>query len=355
MHDRQFFLRDLDAGRRLDLMLVAAVTSVLVIRFYLDVTGYPKIGGESLHIAHMLWGGLLMVAALVLATSFLGRGPRQWAAFLGGLGFGTFIDEIGKLLTHDNDYFYEPAVSLIYVAMVLLYLAGRSLHRERLATRADYLANAMVEMLEVPRGDLDPHEQKRALSYLDRAGDGAVADHLRAVFREAPLVPVTQPSRAQRLVQRLVNAYRRIAATAWFGRLLIALFAAGVLVDILRLFALARLLPDAGETLLQVPLISALPLDTSHYTLTQWLQMGSTFLAGIFAAAGIFWVFRDRLMALRMFQRSIFVSLFLTQVFIFYRVQWYGLIALAVNLMTLVALRFMIEEERPLMAGDFRR
>lgn len=350
MHDRQAFLRDFEAGRRLDLMLVAAVTSVLVIRFYLVVTGYPTIGGESLHIAHMLWGGLLMAAALALGTSFLGRHPRQWAAFLGGLGFGAFIDEIGKFLTHDNDYFYEPAVSLIYVAMVLLYLGGRSLHRERLATRADYLANAMVDVLEVSREDLDRREQERALRYLDHAGDGAVADHLRAILHEAELVPVTGPGRAQRLAQRLVDVYRRIAATAWFGRLLITLFAAGVLVDVLRLFALARLLPEAGETLLQVPLISALPLDTSRYTFAQWLQMGSTFLTGIFAAAGIFWVFRDRLKALRMFQRSLLVSLFLTQVFIFYRVQWYGLIGLAVNLLVLVALRFMIEEERRLQA-----
>lgn len=350
MHDRQAFLRDFEAGRRLDLMLVAAVTSVLMIRFYLVVTGYPTIGGESLHIAHMLWGGLLMAAALVLAASFLGRRPRQWAAVLGGLGFGTFIDEIGKFLTHDNDYFYEPAVSLIYVAMVLLYLGGRSLHRERMATRADYLANAMVEVLEVSREDLDRREQERALRYLDHAGDGSVADHVRAVLREAELVPVTRPGRAQRLAQLLVAAYRRIAATVWFGRLLITLFAAGVLVDILRLFALARLLPEAGETLLHVPLISALPLDTSHYTFSQWLQMGSTFLAGIFATAGIFWVFRDRLKALRMFQRSLLVSLFLTQVFIFYRVQWYGLIGLAVNLLVLAALRFMIEEERRLPA-----
>nr|MEE4269245.1 hypothetical protein [Candidatus Krumholzibacteria bacterium] len=41
----------------LDLVLVMAVLSVLLIRFYLHLTGYPRVGGDSLHIAHMLWAG----------------------------------------------------------------------------------------------------------------------------------------------------------------------------------------------------------------------------------------------------------------------------------------------------------
>ena len=46
-----------------------------------------------------------------------------------------------------------------------------------------------------------------------------------------------------------------------------------------------------------------------------------------------------------MFQRSILVSIFLTQVFMFYREQWAGLYLLAFNLLMLVALDFMIERE----------
>ncbi|MGH7908854.1 MAG: hypothetical protein ACRENW_03265, partial [Thermodesulfobacteriota bacterium] len=52
--------RNFDAGNYLENFLVAAVAAVLVIRLFLKMTGYPQIGGSSLHIAHMLWGGLLM-------------------------------------------------------------------------------------------------------------------------------------------------------------------------------------------------------------------------------------------------------------------------------------------------------
>jgi hypothetical protein len=46
-----------------------------------------------------------------------------------------------------------------------------------------------------------------------------------------------------------------------------------------------------------------------------------------------------------MFQRGILVSVFLTQVFMFYHAQWAGLVVLAFNLLVLLALDFMIEHE----------
>ena len=55
--------------------LVAGVASILAIRVYLILTGYPQLGGGGLHIAHMLWGGLLMLVALILMLAFLGRRP----------------------------------------------------------------------------------------------------------------------------------------------------------------------------------------------------------------------------------------------------------------------------------------
>src|ERR1700730_19206382 len=99
------FSRDLAAARYLDLFVVGGVSAVLSIRFILRITGYPSLGGARFHIAHMLWGGLLMAAALLLCLSFLGNRTRLWAAFLGGGGVRTFIHEIGKFITPDNNSF----------------------------------------------------------------------------------------------------------------------------------------------------------------------------------------------------------------------------------------------------------
>lgn len=95
-------LRNADAAALLETFFVTAVVSFLGIRAFLALTGYPRIGGGGLHIAHMLWGGLLMLLALGLLLLFLDRSLQWLAAAVAGLGFGTFIDEIGKFLTADN-------------------------------------------------------------------------------------------------------------------------------------------------------------------------------------------------------------------------------------------------------------
>jgi len=145
---RRPFIRNFAAGPHLDWFLVLAVCTVLGIRFYLRLTGYPQIGGDTLHIAHMLWGGLMMLGALIILLSFLGRGSERLAVLVGGVGFGTFIDEVGKFITQDNDYFFQPTVAIIYVVFILVYLAIRAIHRDRLATHQEYLVNALQELTE---------------------------------------------------------------------------------------------------------------------------------------------------------------------------------------------------------------
>ena len=63
-----------------------------------------------------------MLAALLLLIVYLDRPIQHLAVIVAGLGFGTFIDEIGKFVTADNDYFFRPAVALIYVVLVVLFL-----------------------------------------------------------------------------------------------------------------------------------------------------------------------------------------------------------------------------------------
>ena len=98
--------------------LVSAVVTVMLTRAFLAATGYPQLGGGGLHVAHVLWGGLLMALGFVVLLSFVGPAVRPLGALLGGVGFGLFVDEIGKFVTSDNNYFYAPTAALIYAVEI---------------------------------------------------------------------------------------------------------------------------------------------------------------------------------------------------------------------------------------------
>ena len=121
--------RDVDFSTRLQTFLVAGVTMVLVIRTQLWLTNYPQLGGDGLHIAHLLWGGVFMALTIGLLLIYRNRAIYTPAAILGGIGFGFFIDELGKFITSDNDYFFQPAAALIYLVFVTIFLIIRALDR----------------------------------------------------------------------------------------------------------------------------------------------------------------------------------------------------------------------------------
>lgn len=122
-------VKNQDADEHLELFFVSAVSSVLVIRFFLAITGYPQISPGDLHVAHMLWGGLLMMFAMMLVLSYTNRWVGMAASIMGGIGFGTFIDELGKFITKDNDYFFRPTVAILYVIFVGLFFLFRTIGR----------------------------------------------------------------------------------------------------------------------------------------------------------------------------------------------------------------------------------
>src|SRR5438132_3019019 len=98
----------------LDTSLVSAIATVVIIRIFLEATGYPQLGGGGLHIAHVLWGGLGMLVAIVLLLLYLTPATRLIAAIVGGAGFGAFVAELGKFVTTDNDYVFYPTAAILY-------------------------------------------------------------------------------------------------------------------------------------------------------------------------------------------------------------------------------------------------
>jgi hypothetical protein len=177
--------------------LTAFATSVIGTRLFLELTGYPQLGDGVLHIAHALWGGLLLLVAVLLPLIVANRWARTLSAVLSGLGVGLFIDEIGKFITQKNDYFFPPAAPVIYAVfllLVLLFLFVRNVGKP--SPRAE-MYRALTSLGELLDNNLDPRELESLLARLNAARQAdqphvaglATALHTYLQETDIPLVP----------------------------------------------------------------------------------------------------------------------------------------------------------------------
>jgi hypothetical protein len=331
-------VRNVDAGSFLESFLLAAVSAVLVIRVYLELTGYPQIGGGGLHIAHMLWGGALMVVGIALLLAYLGKWMQHLAAIVAGIGFGTFIDELGKFITSDNNYFFQPTIALIYATFILLFLWFRAIERRQQLTLTEHLANAIALLQEAV---LRPESSAcaRGLALLARADvDSPLARDLRAQLQQGAALPASEQRLAARLAMATRVAYQRLVSFPWFHRLIVWGFLLHAVISVIALIAL--IVEDPQFTWLD-PAMS----------FEDWGDTLSTTLATVMVVLGVLQLRVARLGAYYWFKRSILVSIFLVQFFAFYTEQLGAVVGVAADLLILAGLNYMIGEERAAQAA----
>jgi hypothetical protein len=192
--------------------IIIAIATILITRLYLKLTGYPQVGGGDLHIAHSLYGGALMVVALLIGWLLLGVGARVLGIVLGGVGLGLFLDEVGKFVTKDNDYFYGPAAEIMFIFVVIVLVGTRVVRDIRPLTAQECLASATAIAADGLARGLADHERHLALGLLERAraqgADVATTDQIRALLVCA--APASDHLHGlQRLVSRLIPGFLR--------------------------------------------------------------------------------------------------------------------------------------------------
>lgn len=149
--------------------VVAFGVTVIAVRVFLQLTGFPQIGNSVLHIAHALWGGLLLFVAVLFPLLLVNRWAIQASALLSGVGTGLFIDEVGKFITQANDYFFPPAMALIYgffLLTVLVYLYFRRPRQEDPRSAMYHVLEGLQDALD---DDLDTEKAARIEAQLSIA------------------------------------------------------------------------------------------------------------------------------------------------------------------------------------------
>lgn len=323
--------RNVEAPLLLESFFIAAVGSFLGIRFFLALTGYPRIGSGGIHIAHMLWGGLLMLVALMLLLSFLDRSVHHVAAVIAGLGFGTFIDEIGKFITADNDYFYRPAISLIYGSFVVAFLAARVLVGRRRPRPHEALANALSLLAGTPVAGIEPDDRTRIRRLLASTDASSARTRLIEEYLDAvPGVPERE-GRIESVRRRLADGYATVMGTRWAERALTVFVVGYSVVTVAGVVVVALSTPSAGAT------------ETSRVATA--VEILATIAGAVLVAQGLLKLRASRMDAYRWFMRGLLVWLLITQVFVFYSSQLAGTGGLVVDLFAYGSLRFALTRE----------
>jgi hypothetical protein len=150
-------------------LAVSFGVTVVGTRLYLSLTGYPQIGGGTIHLAHAVWGGLLLIVSALWVLSWSHRGALTTSAILAGVGSGLFIDEIGKFITRDNNYFFPLAAPIIYVTGIALVALVLVVNRRAL-TPDEHAAAALERFADALGGGLTPGTRGRLRSDLDAIG-----------------------------------------------------------------------------------------------------------------------------------------------------------------------------------------
>ena len=332
----------------LDTLLVSAIATVVIIRIFLEATGYPQLGGGGLHIAHVLWGGLGMLVAIVLLLLYLTPATRLIAAIVGGAGFGAFVDELGKFVTSDNDYFFKPTAAILYALFVVLFLATREVRRFRALSPEESLVNAVELAEKLATGTCTADDRDHALRLLERADPAhPLVAPLRASFLAADAAPMSF-ARLRWMGSAGARTYSAIVSSRWFRRILATVFILAGVAFVLTAIATVALLGGAFFGIADAEI--ALQEETAGGAIASLIQAIASVVAGVLIIRGLFALRHSRVRAYRAFELAILVDLLLAQPFAFLDVGFGAALDVFIDLALLATLRFLQAQERRLLA-----
>lgn len=332
-------IRNVEFSRLFDSFFIAAISTILITRFYLEITGYPQISGDTLHISHLLPGALLMLLAILMMLAAVNRSVRDFSAVVSGIGFGLVWDELGKFITKNNDYFFQQAPGLIYLTFVGLYLAGRYIEQKRL-TQDEYISNVLDLLKDAAIKDLDQREYEHAKELMAHVSPRHTLYAPTVAMLEAVRPsPEREPLLIDKVIDRLVRPMRWLSQRGFFPQLVLTI---SIFYGIAAIFVAAFFLYGAvvGEYINNFR-FALLGGDESN-----WIGALSALVSAIYVAIGTYQYRMGReVHAYRFFEVALLINIFVGEVVLFFKNPWVAMVGLAVTLTLLISLKVLMFEE----------
>lgn len=334
--------------RYLLLTLLSFGASVALTRLFLTATGFPQLSGGDLHIAHVMWGGLLLFLAALLPLIYANRWAFDLSGVLAGVGVGLFIDEVGKFITQNNDYFYPAAAPIIYAFFLMTVLLYFRVRRPLSRSPRAELYRALDGIEEVLDHDLEPQEriqlEQRLMRVANESNHPAHARLARDLLEFLNSDELVIAARRPRLLENLATRMLRFEAN-WIseGRAKAMLVGGLIALGSVSLVRLGTLIAGAGamEAMVEA-LIASGQVTTSTGVL--WFLTRLLLEAGVgmlLVVSAILLLIRRERRAIGLAYAGLLMSLTVVNLLVFYFEQFSTIIPALIQFLLLAgALRY---------------
>ena len=337
--------------------LLSFAASLSLTRLFLNLSGFPQLGNQQIHIAHVLWGGLLLFIAALLPLIYANRWLYSATAVLAGVGIGLFIDEVGKFITQTNDYFYPPAAPIIYAFFLLTVLLYYQVRRKPTRDARADMYHALDILEEVLDRDLGEEERSELVALLGSVGQRAKSPELarlaetllQFIQTEGLHMAPDLPGFLERWTARLNQIERR-----WLGRRRLKMFLIMSLatLGVVAMLRLAQLLV-AAFTLGGLEKMIAELLEGGRISSTAglaWFSARTAFegVVGILTlAASLLLLLGREKMGVGLGILALLLSLTAVNLLVFYFDQFSTIVVAAAQLVVLLGLYHFRRRHRP--------
>jgi hypothetical protein len=332
------------------ILMVSALVCLLGTRFFLQLFGWPTISFGVWHIAHVNWGGILMVIGIILVLTTHGEKIRKAAALISGAGWGLFIDEVGKYITKNNDYWFQPAIIFIYISFILLYLVYRYFEKLQPQDPKTLLYAVINKLEDIAEGDLDVNEKNEIIKKLDKIIK-TETDKNKKTFA-ADLKTFIQNQKANPVGKENIW-HKLLGKTGYFSYN--SIFKRKIVLTTLGVYSAGWALNKIQETIRIIANPQKLQLIQKFYDDYNFINRAdiymiafkimSDFLVAVLFLAGLYYIgTRRRKKGLRFYQLGLIVSIFLSSVFKFYFEQFSEVFVLFSSILLVVAISQLRKE-----------
>lgn len=321
--------------------MATALLTILITRLWIKLDIYNQIAFGVWHIAHVLWGGLFLLISVLLTLVFYGKKTLFWASIFGGVGWGFFIDEIGKYLTKDNNYWFRPAIIFIYVSFIILFLLYRKLEKETPIDIKTRWYKLFEDMEEIINNDLEEKEKKESLKEIKEL-ILLTNDQSKKVVLEKLKIAVEEikPKKNKKEIdlEKMIAGSVNMTYNRWFKKKLVFFgFLAYYIWFLIDKFI------DTVRVLLNPNKMMMIQNYYSHYDFFSRADVYmisikfilDLIVAGFYLAGIIMWGKRKSLRGITLFQWGLLINVFLGSVFKFYFEQFSGIFGLILSILVL--------------------